>query len=68
MNGSRYNFCEIQVLYDFILKHGHMTYETTQRFQPEFVERTHCWRSSGALYQAAYRTERGYYDDLLGAV
>lgn len=65
MNYSRYHSSEIRVLLDFIQKYGHLTYETTQQLQPEFVSRTESWRSSGALYQAAYRAEQGYYDNLL---
>lgn len=65
MNNSRYSSLEIRILLEFVQKLGHLTYATTQAIQPEFVARTGSWRSSGALYLAAYRAEQGYYNDLI---
>lgn len=65
MNYGRYTGEEIRVLLEFVHEYGHLTYATTQAIQPEFVARTGSWRSSGALYLAAYRAEQGYYDDLV---
>lgn len=65
MNYARYTGSEIRVLLEYVQKFGHLTYATTQAIQPDFVARTGSWRSSGALYLAAYRAEQGYYNDLI---
>lgn len=65
MNGSRYSRSEIRVLFEMINKYGHLTYAMTQELHPEYLVKTNTWRSSGAMYQAAYRIERGYYDHLI---
>jgi hypothetical protein len=65
MNYARYTRSEIEILLDYVQKYEHLTYATTQEIQSEYVARTGSWRSSGALYQAAYRAEQGYYNDLV---
>jgi hypothetical protein len=65
MNYAPYSRSEVRVLLDLVHEHGHLTYADTQVYQPEYVAKTHSWRSSGALYQAAYRAEQGFYDDML---
>jgi len=63
-NNAPYSRGEIRFIGSFIQLNGHMTYKDAQVLHPEYVQTTGSWRSSGAIYMAAWRFEQGCYDHL----
>ena len=62
-----YSIAELQALASLIRKYGHLTYGNPANVEDEFFNITGVHRASGPLYMAAWRLERGYYDNLLAA-
>jgi len=58
---------ELLAISDLINDNGHLTYQSTATLEDKYFEKTGVHRVSGALYMAAWRLERGYYDDILNA-
>lgn len=62
-----YSKAELKALYELIIKNGHLTYQSSAALENAYFEKTGVHRASGALYMAAWRLERGYYDAILSA-
>ncbi|MFC2288101.1 hypothetical protein [Treponema lecithinolyticum] len=62
-----YSKNELQTLQTFINNIGHLTYQRLSTLESEYAKKTGVHRASGALYMAAWRLERGYYDNILSS-
>lgn len=63
-----YTIQELIALQTLIHKYGHLTYVKTSILEKEYYQLTGIYRASGALYMAAWRLEKGYYNHLLTVV
>ena len=63
-----YTIQELMALQTLIHKYGHLTYVKTSILENEYYQLTGIFRASGALYMAAWRLEKGYYNHLLPVV
>ncbi len=60
-----YSKVELEAIAELLQKHGHLTYQNPEKLADEFYQKTGIKRASGALYMAAWRLEKGYYDKVL---
>ncbi|MDY3131766.1 MAG: hypothetical protein SOW31_08565 [Treponema sp.] len=65
--GKSYTKKELLTIKEMILTNGHLTYQSTSALEEDYFKKTGVHRVSGALYMAAWRLERGYYDNILSA-
>ncbi|MGL4986332.1 MAG: hypothetical protein ACRC5H_04240 [Treponemataceae bacterium] len=62
---KKYSLRELDVIKSLIYKNGHLTYQSVASLENYYFLKTGVHRASGALYMAAWRLERGYYDKYL---
>lgn len=60
-----YSKNELETLQGLIKSVGHLTYQSSAKFEKLYEQKTGVRRASGALYMAAWRLEHGYYDIIL---
>jgi hypothetical protein len=61
MRGTPYTGSQLEAIHTLILQHGHLIYSMGYALESAYSHLTGDHRSSGALYMAAWRMEKGYY-------
>jgi len=64
MRNPAYSRAEIGFIRSYILMNGHMTYKDAESALDDYINATGVKRVGAAIYMAAWRFERGYYDHL----